>query len=509
MTPEGKKTFTVKYRYGLTQKRMSIGVYPRVSLAAARQRAMDAMRKVDDGTDPSKLRRQADLRVDAIVSEFITRYAKPRNRKWMESERILLREFVAVFGQKDIREVTRADVIEIMDGAIERGAHYSANRILSNVRKLYNWCIERGIVEKSPIVGLKAPTKEVARDRVLSDDEIKAVLRACRNDTYPFRQFAPMLLATYAYNGTGKTRLSMAFKDIGKAGDTRDTLYFNAFTEDLFSWDNDLEGDSDRKLKLNRSSRFFRGLESLELDNRIRPLLQRYANFDFVIDARAESDDWNVRFFRTVTVTAEDGTTTTETPDNIKVSRGEENIFIWCFFLAIVELAIDGDETYEWVRFIYIDDPISSLDEHNAISVACQIAAVIKGQNRVKAVVSTHHTLFFNALYNELGKNPVKLFLGKAADAQQQRRWCPRGREREFRRLFRGYLHGLDVGIGCVRQFLKGHCPIRRAACREARRYQDLRLTLDHGRRHQVRLHQSECRCRASNSSEWRPDWFR
>lgn len=196
VTPEGKKTFTVKYRYGLTQKRMSIGVYPRVSLAAARQRAMDAMRKVDDGTDPSKLRRQADLRVDAIVAEFITRYAKPRNRKWMESERILQREFVAVFGQKDIREVTRADVIEIMDGAIERGAHYSANRILSNVRKLYNWCIERGIVEKSPIVGLKAPTKEVARDRVLADDEIKAVLRACRNDTYPFRQFAPMLLAT-------------------------------------------------------------------------------------------------------------------------------------------------------------------------------------------------------------------------------------------------------------------------------------------------------------------------
>jgi integrase len=196
VTPEGRKTFTVKYRYGLTQKRMSIGVYPRISLAAARQRAMDAMRQVDDGTDPSKLRRQADLRVDAIVSEFITRYAKPRNRKWMESERILLREFVAVVGRKDIREVTRADVIEIMDAAIERGAHYQANRILSNVRKLYNWCIERGIVEKSPILGLKAPTKEVSRDRVLSDEEIKAVLRACHNDTYPFRQFGPMLLAT-------------------------------------------------------------------------------------------------------------------------------------------------------------------------------------------------------------------------------------------------------------------------------------------------------------------------
>ena len=196
VTPEGKKSFTIKYRYGLHQKRMTIGVYPRLTLADARKRAQEALRHVDDGSDPAKRRRQADLRVDAIVAEFIMRYAKPRNRKWMESERILLREFVAVFGRKDIREVTRADVLEIMDNALERGASYQANRILSNVRKLYNWCIERGIVEKSPIVGLKAPTKEVSRERVLSDDELTALLRACRNDTYPFRQYVPLLLAT-------------------------------------------------------------------------------------------------------------------------------------------------------------------------------------------------------------------------------------------------------------------------------------------------------------------------
>ena len=85
----------------------------------------------------------------------------------------------------------------------------------------------------------------------------------------------------YAYNGTGKTRLSMDFKDLGKQGDARDTLYFNAFTEDLFTWDNDLEGDSDRKLKINSRSRFFSGLAELEMDNRIRPLLQRLCGFRF------------------------------------------------------------------------------------------------------------------------------------------------------------------------------------------------------------------------------------
>ena len=80
----------------------------------------------------------------------------------------------------------------------------------------------------------------------------------------------------FAHNGTGKTRLSMVFKDLGKQDNNRDTLYFNAFTEDLFFWDNDLDNDTDRVLVLNDSSKFFAGIWALELDNRIRPLLQKY-----------------------------------------------------------------------------------------------------------------------------------------------------------------------------------------------------------------------------------------
>lgn len=204
----------------------------------------------------------------------------------------------------------------------------------------------------------------------------------------------------YAYNGTGKTRLSMAYKDIGKQGDARDTLYFNAFTEDLFHWDNDLDGDSDRRLTLNAQSRFFAGLAELEMDNRIRPLLQRYADFDFRIDTQ----EWAVRFSRTV-----DG----QVIDNIKVSRGEENIFVWCFFLAIVQLTLDGAEAYRWVKYVYIDDPISSLDEHNAIAVANHLAQLLKRpDSKLKTVISTHHTLFFNVLCNELGK-ARKYFVNK------------------------------------------------------------------------------------------------
>jgi integrase len=195
ISPEGRKTFNVKYRYGIRQKRLKIGVYPRVSLAKARAQAIDAMRQVDEGSDPSR-RRQPGYTVEAIVSEFIRSYAKPRNRKWMESERLLNREFIATFGQTDIRDIKRPHVLEIIDAAVERGSPYQANRILASVRKLFNWCLERGIVEVTPIAGLKAPTKETSRDRVLTDDELKALLSACLNDTYPFRQYVPILLAT-------------------------------------------------------------------------------------------------------------------------------------------------------------------------------------------------------------------------------------------------------------------------------------------------------------------------
>jgi hypothetical protein len=211
----------------------------------------------------------------------------------------------------------------------------------------------------------------------------------------------------YAYNGTGKTRLSMAFKDAGKNNDERDTLYFNAFTEDMFTWDNDLENDAQRVLRINKKSRFFIGLQELEMENRIRPLLQRYADFDFFIDY----EKWTVNFIR------EDFCVNpSKKIEHIKVSRGEENIFVWCFFLAVAQLAIDGQEAYAWVKYLYIDDPISSLDDNNAIAVAGHLAQLLsKKDNKIKVVLSSHHTLFFNVMWNELGqtKKAQPYFLSK------------------------------------------------------------------------------------------------
>jgi len=218
----------------------------------------------------------------------------------------------------------------------------------------------------------------------------------------------------FAYNGTGKTRLSMAFKEAGKRDGQGDTLYFNAFTEDLFYWDNDLENDTERVLHLNTKSKFFAGLEELEMENRIRPFLHRYADFDFSID----TEKWTINFFRSVREENAEGLMETIKIDFIKVSRGEENLFIWCFFLAIAQLAIDEQDAYNWVKYLYIDDPISSLDDNNAIMVASHLAQILKKpENKVKTVLSSHHTLFFNVMCNELGRTKVdKYFLSKAED---------------------------------------------------------------------------------------------
>jgi AAA domain len=269
------------------------------------------------------------------------------------------------------------------------------------------------------------------KQKIYSFKSLKNLVTRLRDDLNGGNQDYVLL---YAYNGTGKTRLSMEFKNAEKKTTTRpmhvgdgvgqpltvtetvgDTLYFNAFTEDLFYWDNDLEKDSERLLHINADSKFFRGLKDLALDERIGFYLARYADFLFDIDY----DQWTVSFRK-------------GDAQHIKVSRGEENIFIWCMFLAICERVIDGAESYEWVKYIYIDDPITSLDDNNAIAVASDLAKLLrkaKGRTKqgvavsndgqmaewkviapIKAVVSSHHALFFNVVCNELKTDKHKKY---------------------------------------------------------------------------------------------------
>lgn len=218
------------------------------------------------------------------------------------------------------------------------------------------------------------------------------------------------LVLLYAYNRTGKTRLSMDFKDRGKKRNNGkpDTLYFNAFTEDLFTWENDLEHDSERGLKINYLSKFFDGFTNLGLEPLIDEYLSRYADFGFDFyykDIQQGNETFSKPYF--VNFTKDDH-------EHIKISRGEESIFIWCVFMAICEKVLQGHVSYKWVKYIYIDDPISSLDDNNAIAVTCDLANLLRrATNRkkddgspdpIKIVVSSHHSLFFNVMCNEIAR---------------------------------------------------------------------------------------------------------
>lgn len=242
---------------------------------------------------------------------------------------------------------------------------------------------------------------------------LKSLVARLRDDlTNPTGSVSLVLI--YAFNRTGKTRLSMEFKDAGKRKTkknptgTPDTLYFNAFTEDLFVWENDLEGDSLRRLQLNEKSSFFNAMTELALDETIAQYLSRYAEFDFDFTYKE----------------VQQGKETVSKPDfvsfrkgdeaNIKVSRGEQNIFIWCVFMAICERMLDGHESYQGRKYLYIDDPISSLDDNNAISVACDLAKLLRraaarknadgASAPIKVIFSSHHALFFNVMCNEVGR---------------------------------------------------------------------------------------------------------
>ncbi|MFN8220327.1 MAG: AAA family ATPase [Fimbriimonadales bacterium] len=202
------------------------------------------------------------------------------------------------------------------------------------------------------------------------------------------------VILLFAYNRSGKTRLCGEFKERGKRKNhgVPDTFYFNAYTEDLFTWENDLEHDTERHIKINADSKFFAGIRELALDETIAGYLSRYAEFDFDIDY----DNWTIRFRK-------------EDHENIKISRGEQYIFIWCLFMAICERVIDGHESYRWVKYLYVDDPISSLDDNNAIAVACDLAALLRtaatrSPDPIKVIFSSHHSLFFNVMCNELGR---------------------------------------------------------------------------------------------------------
>ena len=236
----------------------------------------------------------------------------------------------------------------------------------------------------------------------------------------------------YAFNGGGKTRLSREFKKLVEADSSGDEsndaaehselsqkhiLYYSAFTEDLFYWDNDLSGDEERKLKIHPNSFTNWVFEEQGQDQNVIANFQHYTNEKLTPHYNEEytktenGSEVTVKAFSEVTFSFERGNE--ELTENIKISKGEESNFIWSIFYTLLDQVINvlnapepsdrESEQFDQLEYVFIDDPVSSLDENHLIELAVNLADLIKSStSNLKFIVSTHNALFYNVLFNEL-----------------------------------------------------------------------------------------------------------
>ena len=196
----GRKSWVVMYRIDGRKRRLTLGTFPALSLAAARDAARLALLDVSRGNDPAAQR--AASRGDrqqsfaALAAEYLDRHARRRKRSWRQDERLLSVEVLPAWGARAADQITRQDVIRLIEAIADRGAPILANRVLALVRKLFNWAVEKDLVAASPVVTVKPPAGERRRDRVLSDAEIARLWQAWDGIGYPFGPWFKLLLAT-------------------------------------------------------------------------------------------------------------------------------------------------------------------------------------------------------------------------------------------------------------------------------------------------------------------------
>ena len=217
----------------------------------------------------------------------------------------------------------------------------------------------------------------------------------------------------YAFNGNGKTRLSKEYKTIVEPKnedeqigiEDKKILYYNAFTEYLFYWDNDLDNDWEHKLKI-QSNSFTSWVFNVQgQENNIANKFKKYTNSS--LTPIASSD------FSEVSFSYAHGNE--DVVSNVKISKGEESNYIWCIFFTVLEEIVSNIEeanaqelmqTHE-TKYIFIDDPVTSLDDSHLIQLAVDLVALIKKSCKfnIRFVVTTHNAFFYNILLCELNND--------------------------------------------------------------------------------------------------------
>lgn len=185
VTPKGRKVFIVLYRTGGAGSKLrkyTIGLYGRITLHQARVAAQKVFAAKLEGRDPAAEKRENKRRIVADrVEDLLETFVGQRlsqNRSGTEIARLLRRELAKPWAGKSVHEIGKRDVVEVVSAIEQRGAPVAANKALKSIKMFLNWCVGRAILERSPAEGVPAPAKEVARDRMLSDDELASVIVA-------------------------------------------------------------------------------------------------------------------------------------------------------------------------------------------------------------------------------------------------------------------------------------------------------------------------------------------
>jgi integrase len=203
VTPQGRKVFIVLYRTGGAGSRLrkyTIGPFGRVTLHQARIAAQKVFAAKLEGRDPASEKREAKRRVAAdrvedLLETFISQRLSP-NRSVEEISRLLRREIGKPWAGRSIHEISKRDVIEIVAAIEQRGAPAAANKTLKSIKTFMSWCVGRAIIEKSPADEIPLPSKETARDRVLTDNELVQVILAVREMRDPYGGIVEFLALT-------------------------------------------------------------------------------------------------------------------------------------------------------------------------------------------------------------------------------------------------------------------------------------------------------------------------
>lgn len=200
VSSSGRKSWVLMYRVRGDKRlrRATLGTYPTLSLADAREDAATDLRAASKGNDPAAVR-QAELQAETfgeLAEDYIERYAKKHKKSWFKDRQHLDRDLLPRFKNRKAASIKRREVIALLEDIADRGAPVGANRTLEIIRRIYNWGIEQEIVELNPCQRIKKVGVENRRDRVLSDDEIRAVWAAFENETARMRDLFRLRLLT-------------------------------------------------------------------------------------------------------------------------------------------------------------------------------------------------------------------------------------------------------------------------------------------------------------------------